>query len=162
MGSIDAWFYRALAGIRLDEASPAYRAFEIRPFVPEDLDRVAARIDTVRGAIASSWERRGRGLALEVEVPFNTTALVHVPAAMSDVVTETGAGPRLARFLRFEGGAHIFRVPSGRYRFEARRQRRRPRRRSVLPARRAHGPPRRAALYWRVRRAGPPPGGSRR
>jgi alpha-L-rhamnosidase len=121
MGSIDAWFYRTLAGIALDEASPAYGAFTVRPFAPEELDRASARIDTVRGAVSSSWERRGRDLSLEVEVPFNTAALVHVPAGMSDAVSETGEGPRLARFVRWEGGYHVLRAPSGRYRFEARR-----------------------------------------
>ena len=41
---------------------------------------------------------------------------------MSDAVTETLAAPgtpSAARFLRWEAGAAVFRVPSGRYRFEA-------------------------------------------
>lgn len=132
MGGIDAWFYRALAGIRLDEAHPAYRAFTIKPYLAPGLQRASARIDTVRGAISSSWERRGGHVVLDVEVPFNTTATVHVPASMSDTVTETGASPTTlrvtppvpptARFLRWEGGHAIFRIPSGRYTFETSRR----------------------------------------
>lgn len=128
MGSIDAWFYGTLAGIRLDESKPAYREFTIRPYIPEGLTRTAARIDTLRGTISSSWERTGgRHVTLEVVIPFNTAATVHVPASMSDTVTETGGGAavpaaEVVRFLRYEDGYAVFRVPSGRYRFETSRK----------------------------------------
>jgi len=132
MGGIDAWFYRALAGIRLDEAHPAYRAFTIKPFLPPGLDHAGARVVTARGVVASAWRREGGRLALEVKVPFNTTATVYVPAGMSDIVTETNSAPGtpqsahspppMARFLRWEGGTAIYRVPSGTYRFETTRR----------------------------------------
>ncbi len=121
-GSIVQWFYEDLAGIRPSE--PGYRTIEIRPEVPAGLDHVAATYDSVRGAIAVAWRQSDRGLDLEVTVPANARARIHVPAPSREAVVEAGGdGPAAvgasARtvFVGEENGRMIYEVGSGHYHF---------------------------------------------
>lgn len=82
MGSVDAWFYRTLAGIRIDEARPGYEHIVVRPFVPATVGFARARIETVRGPVEVSWRQRARDWLLRAEFPANTEATVHVPAGV--------------------------------------------------------------------------------
>ncbi len=68
------WLYKYLAGISLLE--PGYKQIRIRPYVPDGLDYAGAVQDTIRGPIASRWQRCERGMCLTVSIPANTTARV--------------------------------------------------------------------------------------
>jgi alpha-L-rhamnosidase len=92
LGSIDEWFYRRLSGIEIDEARPAYEHVIIRPWVPDDLDHAGAFINTIRGCVASRWEKVGGNVKLEVEIPAGSTATVHLP---DDAIHEIGSGTRV-------------------------------------------------------------------
>ncbi len=120
MGSIDAWFYKYIAGIRLNEEAPAYKSFIIQPNLLKDLDHASASTETIRGKVSSSWKRENGNFRLKVEVPFNTTADVFVPTAENATIFE-GNQPaeKVERIqsLGFENGFHRFRVGSGRYNF---------------------------------------------
>ena len=90
MGSIDAWFYKTLAGIQPQEDHPAFKEFTIKPYIPEGLDSAKARTTTIRGTIVSSWKKSDGKLRLDVTVPFNTSALIYIPAGEKDLVLERG------------------------------------------------------------------------
>jgi alpha-L-rhamnosidase len=121
LGSVDAWFYQGLAGIRADDAAPGYAHFTIRPYVPEGLlNNVEAELETVRGAIRSAWRREGRRLVFEISIPANTSATVTLPC--SGTVSESGTvifdGQVRARVdgisdARSENGAVVFEVGAG-------------------------------------------------
>ena len=114
LGSIDDWFYRYLAGIR--PAAAGYAQIEIRPYVPTHLDHAAASQKTVRGTVASSWRKTGRTFHLDVTVPANATAAVHVPRFGND---KAGAS-RGAKLLRMEDDAAVYEVGSGQWSFTSR------------------------------------------
>jgi alpha-L-rhamnosidase len=120
MGSIDAWFYKYIAGIRLNEEAPAFKSFVIQPNILKDLDHASASTETIRGTVSSKWKTENGNFRLNVEVPFNTTADVFVPAAENAAIFE---GPQPARevqgiqYLGFENGFQHFRIGSGRYSF---------------------------------------------
>lgn len=80
LAMISEWFYRTLAGIEPDESVPGYERAVIDPAFVDDLDRIDASVDTRRGELAVAWERTGAGLAVDVTVPWNATAEVHLPA----------------------------------------------------------------------------------
>jgi alpha-L-rhamnosidase len=123
LGHAEEWFFRGLGGIRPDPEGPGFRRFAVRPDVPPGLASVAVRYDSVRGRIESGWRREGDRLVLEVRAPVGSTATVFVPARDAESVTEGGrpaAGAEGVRFLRMEGGAAVFDVASGRYRFVSR------------------------------------------
>jgi len=55
-GSVDAWFYKNLAGLELIE--PGWRVFQVKPYAPEEISQVRARINTIQGEIAVSWQNQ--------------------------------------------------------------------------------------------------------
>jgi len=109
-GSISAWFYEGLAGIR--PASPGYAAVVIRPVAPQGLGRVTGSIRTVRGLVSSAWRRMAAGLTQTVIIPAGSTAEVWSLCSRAET-----AAPRGARFEREEAGRAAYSVEAGRYRF---------------------------------------------
>ena len=122
LGSIDAWLYRGLGGIRLDPAAPAFKRILVKPAVGGDLTWVKCYHQSLYGKIVSNWRREAGKLRLEVTIPPNTTATVVVPAAKSGDVTESGqpaANAKGVKFLRAEKDAAVYEVGSGSFVFEA-------------------------------------------
>lgn len=121
MGSIDAWFYKYIAGIRLNEEAPAYKSFVIQPNLLKNLDHASASTETIRGKVSSAWKIENGNFSLNVEIPFNTTADVFVPAAESAAIFEgshTVEKVEGIQSLGFANGFHHFRIGSGRYLFK--------------------------------------------
>lgn len=120
MGSIDAWFYKYISGIQLDEKNPAYSSFIIKPLVLEGLTRAEGSIETLKGKLVSKWVKEPGEFALEVEVPFNTSAVVHIPGIQDADIYESGnllEDVRHTEYLKYYKGSHQVRINSGRYRF---------------------------------------------
>ena len=82
LGAVADWLHRSVAG--LAPAQPGYRRIEIRPLPGGGLAAAAARHQTPYGPAASAWKIAGGQLALEVEIPANTTALVYLPGHNGD------------------------------------------------------------------------------
>jgi alpha-L-rhamnosidase len=91
-GSIDAWFYKVLAGINVDPSHPGFQRFIIKPYIVGDLDHVSASLQTIRGLVSSSWRKEKDSLSLDVVVPVNSQAKVSVPVLgwKDPLVRETG------------------------------------------------------------------------
>lgn len=123
LGSVGEWLYRHVAGIDLDPRAAGYGRIVIRPRPGGDLTHARADYDSVRGKIVSAWSVEGDRFELEVAIPPNTTATVHVPAANGAEVTE-GGGPageaEGVEPLREDGEEAVLSVGSGRYRFTGR------------------------------------------
>ncbi len=119
-GSIDEWFYETLAGIRYDPDQPGFKRSIIKPAFIDSLEWVRGAHDTMYGRIRSAWRREPGGVALELDVPPNTTAEVHLPGADPSLVRE-GDSPAGAatgvRFLGIRAGHLVYEVGSGTYRF---------------------------------------------
>ena len=79
LGDLLLWGYEYLAGIRPLE--PGYATIELRPTVPDGLNRVDCTYRSVSGTIESHWRRTGKGIEWTVVVPPNTTAEVYLPTA---------------------------------------------------------------------------------
>ncbi|WP_233553817.1 alpha-L-rhamnosidase C-terminal domain-containing protein [Halococcus sp. IIIV-5B] len=65
---------------------------EVAPALVADLDWAKGSIEIVNGTLASDWTRTDTGYTIDVEVPWNTTATVRLPAdvnAASVVEDET-------------------------------------------------------------------------
>ena len=114
LGTVDTWFYRALAGIRLGE--PGWAGIVIKPAIPTGLDYAAASIRTLRGQIGSSWSRNKDGFEMVVTIPVNTRAQLYVPkldygclvATVNDKPIKGGAFS-----LVTENGEAYYRLESG-------------------------------------------------
>lgn len=120
LGHAEEWFFRGLGGIRPDPAGPGFKKIIIRPVVPDGINWVEARYDSIHGLIATAWKREGNAFLLDVAIPPNTTATVYLPAENPAEVTESGkpaAQSTGIKFLRSEDGRAVFSLESGRYQF---------------------------------------------
>jgi alpha-L-rhamnosidase len=127
--SPDNWLYQGPAGIQTDPAAPGFKKVIIKPAIVGDLTWVKAHHDSPFGRIVSNWKRdpstslrAGGGLTMEVTVPANTTATVHVPTKDAVGVTESGkpvAEAKCVKFLRMENHAAVYEVASGTYYFQS-------------------------------------------
>jgi alpha-L-rhamnosidase len=120
-GSVARWFYKALAGIAPDPEHPGFKNVIVRPYPLVDLDYVQAEYKSVRGRIASHWQRKVGKLQFDLEIPAASTATVFLPADDPNKVRESGASLQESRSLKFIGvkDAHVVcTIGSGHYEFE--------------------------------------------
>jgi alpha-L-rhamnosidase len=124
LGHAEEWFYRGLAGIRVDMSAAAGEQIRIEPAVVGDLKSTAASYRSRRGKIESHWTRTVDGLTLHVLIPAGMSATVVLPAGYSGRVSVNGRGLASAagiREVRTVGKRVQCGVAGGEYRFFARR-----------------------------------------
>ncbi len=90
LGSIGAWFYRAVAGIQADASGPGFARFDLRPHIDARLTFARATLATVRGEIESSWEVAGDTFQLIARIPVGSTARIFLPARTGAPLLEVG------------------------------------------------------------------------
>ncbi len=78
-GSVGAWFYRALAGIRMEPDTAAYQHIRIEPRLVEDLHWASGTLHTIRGTVSSSWNHSPGKITLDVTIPVGADAVILVP-----------------------------------------------------------------------------------
>lgn len=122
-GSIGEWLYRFAAGIDMNPGTCGYETIRIQPRLSSDLEWVRARYDSIRGPIGVEWHLGEERVTLEVDIPANTTAEVHLPLGPGGLVSEGGRDASESeglQFLGLRGECAVFRVGSGCYSFESR------------------------------------------
>lgn len=132
--STEVWLLQSVAGIQPHPAARGMNRVLIKPAPPTQLAHAAASFDTPRGTIRVAWARRGgrialgasasgrwRGvLELNVSLPPNVRATVHVPTRQGGVVRESGRvvrGGRLVSGANGRGSSVAHDVGSGVYAF---------------------------------------------
>jgi alpha-L-rhamnosidase len=129
-GSIGAWLYKALAGIKLAPGSVGFEKILIEPQMVRDLRHAAGSTRTIRGEVSCSWSRDERSVQLEVLIPVGSEAEVVIPKFNVEnvVIRESGgiiydargfqAGPQGVRSVETLPSGFLVNVGSGRYVFE--------------------------------------------
>ncbi|OGV70783.1 MAG: hypothetical protein A2283_21210 [Lentisphaerae bacterium RIFOXYA12_FULL_48_11] len=119
-GSVSTWFFKYLGGIRSVPDAVGFDRIIIAPQIVGDLKWVKASYTSVHGVVGSEWALDGRRLTLNVTIPVNTTASVHVPATVTSMIKE-GNRPvsesNGVKLLRRGEETAVFEVGSGNYRF---------------------------------------------
>ncbi len=77
LGAVADWLHRSVAG--LAPGAPGYRHLDIRPRPGGELRHAQARHKTPYGMASSSWRIEGDQVEVEVVIPPNSTATVHLP-----------------------------------------------------------------------------------
>lgn len=77
-GSVLAWFYRWMAGIR--PLTPGFRKFIICPLLPDGLSTLNCSCKIPQGIILFNWERKEGGYVFKVTVPKSSVAVFDLPA----------------------------------------------------------------------------------
>lgn len=123
--SVSAYYYKYLAGIAPSEQGPGFLRFTVEPPVLSQLTRAEARLQTVRGELASLWRREGGLFTLELTVPAGSTAVVRLPCQPGQKVLVNGAllyGPGQTEregltLLGLQGGRLSVQAQGGGYTF---------------------------------------------
>ncbi|MCE1198050.1 MAG: family 78 glycoside hydrolase catalytic domain [Marinilabiliales bacterium] len=120
-GSVCAWFYKYLGGIAPDPAQPGFRNVILHPWPVADLKYVRTSYPSPYGTIRSDWKWEADKLILEVTIPPNSTATVHLPALSPDETRVKVLSPGHAEIVLtgIENGCAIYKISSGSYRFES-------------------------------------------
>ncbi len=125
LGHAEEWFYRGLAGIRIDMSEPEPTRVRIEPAIVGDLTSASATYRTKLGEVVSNWTRRGTTLALTVHIPPGAQATVLLPSGYGQHAQVNG------RELTSAAGVSAVRatnnvtqcvVAGGEYRFVAQRR----------------------------------------
>jgi alpha-L-rhamnosidase len=85
-----AWMIKSLVGIRMADNSRAWERVEIKPYFGP-LDFCKGHVDTPKGRIFVSWERRGSRIMLTTYIPPDIDAFYEgkkLPSGASDVTIE--------------------------------------------------------------------------
>ena len=124
-GTVDAWFYRTLAGIAA--AEPGWRRVRVQPRPVGDLRHAGATVGTIHGPLGVRWERGAGRFAIELEVPVGVIVDLRLPHEAAQGSLAEGGVPVWGRGARevpgvgpvsAEEGWLRTEVQSGRYAFE--------------------------------------------
>ena len=122
-GSSEVWLMQSVLGIQPHPAARGMDRVLIKPSPPRALQNASGYFDTPRGRIAVSWAwRAADAFALNVSIPPNVQATVHVPCTSSMcLVRERGVlrqgGRRVAARTSDLGSSWVTEVGSGEYAF---------------------------------------------
>ncbi len=120
-GSVGEFLYRFVAGI--DTEGAGFRRILIQPRPGGTLTEARASYDAITGKIESGWRIAAGQLFVDVVIPPNTTATVHLPVPAGTPVLEgggpVGAVPGIKSVGADEQGL-AFTVGSGSYHFAMR------------------------------------------
>ena len=84
LGSVDAWFYKTIAGVSILE--PGWKKIKIKPFPFKDLKYAATKLKTVRGPLHVSWQKSDEDFQLDLLIPVGTSAEIHIPIIWSNSI----------------------------------------------------------------------------
>jgi alpha-L-rhamnosidase len=76
-GSVDAWFYRVLAGLKYLE--PGWKHIQFKPPVVAGLEAATATLKSIKGTVGVSWSRTDSMFSMRLVIPVGSTASVYVP-----------------------------------------------------------------------------------
>ena len=97
-GAIGEWLYRVVAGLEIDEASPAYKHSIIAPRIGGNLTWAQGRFLSVYGEVSSGWKveiiQGKRVVTLTVSIPANTSSSIRL---LDGAVLVDGDGLDFAR-----------------------------------------------------------------
>jgi alpha-L-rhamnosidase len=119
-GAVGEWLYRFLLGIDQEPGTAGFGQLLIRPHPGGSLTWARGSYRSVRGPVATSWERSGDRFDFRVELPPNVSASVRIPSGQAAQVRDDAGRPP-ASLGRFPGGRDaqeaVFHVGSGVHEF---------------------------------------------
>jgi len=117
-GAIGKWMYQVVAGIGIDENEPGYKHVIIKPMPGGGLSSARATHDSMYGTITSGWTSQGENFTMEVEIPVNTSATIHIPEGASEIKIN-GSDPGSSGFdFKEVDGQTVGKTGSGKYTIE--------------------------------------------
>lgn len=115
LGDLLIWYYENLAGIK--SADAAFKKITMKPEMINGLNTVNASYNSVYGMIKSNYNNTATQFTWKITVPANTTAMVYLPFAKGDEITEELKNIKDLKLIKNEEGRAIYEIGSGDYSF---------------------------------------------
>lgn len=106
LGCVGEWIFTGIAGINIID--PEFKKFMIKPFIPDELIYAKSSFKTNYGVIKSEWKKDEENLIIKIQVPFNNTAIIVIPAKAYEL-------SKTHSILRKENNSTYIEVGSGSY-----------------------------------------------
>jgi alpha-L-rhamnosidase len=121
LGHLMEWFYSGIGGIRQLPGTPACESLLIQPEIVGDISWADTKYNSVHGEISTSWKTDNGILSLKVRIPVGCNALVAIPQADKNLITENDVAITSSPGIVVKGienGRTICAVSSGEYLFK--------------------------------------------
>ncbi len=121
LGHLMEWFYSGLAGIQVDLSKKSVRRVLIKPQIVGDITWVKAEFNSQIGKIVSQWRWQDNILFMDVMIPPNVQAIIHIPSDNKGKVKESGKSLSQASGIfsvNFINNTAVLEVGSGHYHFQ--------------------------------------------
>lgn len=120
LGDFIPWLYENIAGISSDTSAPGYKKIIFKPDLISGLDSAHATINSVHGAVSCSWKIDQGKYYIDVKIPANTSATIHIPSVSINDIFESGKvledNPYM-KVLNRQDGRTVVNLSSGKYSF---------------------------------------------
>ncbi len=116
------WFYRVLAGMKVDSSQPGYKHIIFKPQPAGDVSYASYSNETQYGNASIKWEKDLGRFNLNVTVPVGSTATLYLPASNIENITEGEVDVESIGEINIQGmedGFAVFTVGSGTYEFSS-------------------------------------------
>lgn len=84
-GEINAWYYKALGGINIDENNPGFKNIIFKPHFVKGLNDIKVSHEGPYGNIVSEWKKEGEIVNYSVIIPPNSKAELFLDASVKQV-----------------------------------------------------------------------------
>lgn len=116
-GEINAWYYKALGGIKPDPAQPGFKNILLKPYFVEGLDSFLAEHDGPYGKIISSWKKEDNQVFYSITIPPNSTATIWLPGKKILLDNTNIEESEFVNTVSKVGDNFKFQMNSGNYKF---------------------------------------------
>jgi alpha-L-rhamnosidase len=115
LGDLLIWYYENLAGIK--SADAAFKKITMKPEMINGLNTLNASYNSVYGMIKSNYNNTATQFTWKITVPANTTAMVYLPFAKGNEITEELKNIKDLKLIKNEEDRAIYEIGSGDYSF---------------------------------------------
>ncbi|PQJ72695.1 family 78 glycoside hydrolase catalytic domain [Polaribacter butkevichii] len=118
-GAVGQWMYERIAGIA--SLAPGYKKIRIAPIPNKRLSSASASLNTSYGEVSSAWKIENKTFQLDVVIPPNTTAEVHIPLGNLEELLVNGSAIKEninIKLLNTDKESLVILVNSGTYKFQ--------------------------------------------
>ena len=117
LGHLQEWFFNGIGGISQTDNSIAWKEVCINPQIVSSVNQATTSFISPYGKITCDWKIVGNKYMLEINIPANSKAVVHLPTTEADKITDYGM-PLSKDNAQVTGNETIFKIGSGHYYFE--------------------------------------------
>ena len=117
LGHLQEWFFNGIGGISQTDNSIAWKEVCINPQIVSSINEATTSFISPYGKITCEWKIIGTKYTLEINIPANSKAVVHLPTTETDKITDYGM-PLSKDNTQVIGNETIVNVGSGHYYFE--------------------------------------------